>query len=142
MITRILVAVDDSAPALAAATFAVELARTLPAELHVVTVVEPERDPDVILGHVSAMGTRAGVTTTVASVDDGKHPFEALLSAAAGCDADLIVMGRSDKRTTGRPYVGSQTEHLLEFTELPVIVVPEARSSAARGDVAEEPDRV
>ncbi len=124
MITRILVAVDDSAPALAAATFAVELARTLTAELHAVTVIEPDRDPDVILGHVRALGRRAGVTTAVTSVDGGKHPFEALLAAALGCDADLIVMGRSDKRTTGRPYVGSQTEHLLEFTEIPVVVVP------------------
>ncbi len=24
-----------------------------------------------------------------------------------------------------RPYVGSQTEHLLEFTDIPVVVIPE-----------------
>jgi len=49
-----------------------------------------------------------------------------VLAAATQWGADLIVMGRSDKRPTGRPYVGSQTEHLLEFTDTPVVVVPEA----------------
>ena len=124
MITKILVAVDDSAPALAAADFAVELARTLSAELRAVKVVEPERDPDVVLRHVMSLGDRAGVTTTVTSIDDGKHAFEAVLADAKLWGADLIVMGRSDQRPTGRPYVGSQTEHLLEFTEIPVVVVP------------------
>jgi nucleotide-binding universal stress UspA family protein len=125
MITRILVAVDDSTPALAAAEFAIELARTLSAELRAVTVIEPERDTDAVLGHVMSLGDRAGVTTTVASLGDGKNAFEAVLAAATEWGAGLIVMGRSDKRPTGRPYVGSQTEHLLEFTEVPVVVVPE-----------------
>ena len=131
MITRILVAVDDSAPALAAAKFAIEIAQALSAELHAVTVIEPGRDPDGILRHVAGMAAYAGVTTVAASVDHGKSPFDALLAAASECDADLIVMGRSDKRPIGRPYVGSQTEHLLEFTDIPVIVVPESPAHTA-----------
>ena len=45
--------------------------------------------------------------------------------AAVVWRADLIVMGKTDRRATGRPYVGSQTEHLLEFTRIPVVVVPD-----------------
>jgi nucleotide-binding universal stress UspA family protein len=126
MIDRILVAVDDSAPALAAAEYAAELARTMSAELNYVTIVEPGRKPEVILRHVSSIARRAGVEATLTTID-GDHPFEALLAAASGWGADVVVMGRSDKRPTGRPYVGSQTEHLLEFTDIPVIVVPERR---------------
>lgn len=134
MIERILVAVDDSAPALAAAVFATELARTLSAELHFVTVIEPGRDLRSMLRHVTALANEAGVDPTVTEMDS-RQPFEVLLTAALDWDADIVIMGRSDKRPTGRPYVGSQTEHLLEFTDIPVIVVPEQprRHTSRRG---------
>lgn len=133
MIERILVAVDDSAPALAAARFAADLARTLSAELNFVTIVEPGRDPDVILQHVATLARDAQVDALLTAVC-GHHPFETLLAAASDWGADVVVMGRSDKRPTGRPYVGSQTEHLLEFSDIPVVVVPEER--VAPPDVA------
>ena len=125
MIERMLVAVDDSAPALAAAVFATELARTLSAELNYVTVAERGRDPQVILRHVGELAREAGVDASATVLADGP-PFEALLTAATEWNADIVVMGRSDKRSTGRPYVGSQTEHMLEFTDVPVVVVPGA----------------
>ena len=127
MIERILVAVDDSVPALAAAQFGIDLAKSFSAELRLVTVVEPDRDPEPILRHLLALAEAADVTATAATLDDGNEPFVPVLRAADDWRADLIVMGRSDKRRTGRPYVGSQTEHLLEFTSVPVVVVPEAR---------------
>ncbi|MDH5237972.1 MAG: universal stress protein, partial [Acidimicrobiia bacterium] len=65
----------------------------------------------------------AGLTPTSTTADGG-HPFEVLLAVAEEWQADLIVMGRSDNRRPGVPYVGSQTEHLLEFTPIPVLVVP------------------
>lgn len=125
MIRRVFVAVDDSAPSLAAAAFGIELARSLGAELRLATVAEPDRDPEVILGHVAGRAASRGLTVTTVTLEDGLHPFEILLAAASAWSADLIVMGRSDRRRTGRPYVGSQTEHLLEFTEVPVVVVPD-----------------
>ena len=136
MIERILVAIDDSAPSLAAAAFAVELARTLSAELNFVTVTEEGRDSDVILRHVTSIARESGVVPTVTAVEDGTHPFDAILAAATAWNADLIVIGRSDIRRTGRPYIGSQTEHVLEFTEIPVVVVPEspAPRSASRSE--------
>jgi len=123
MMDRVMVAVDDSGPALAAAEFAIELVCTRPAQLHFVTVREPGRDADSILRHVEALATKSGVTASTTICDDG-HPFDALLAIAARWEADLIVMGRSDMRRPGAPYVGSQTEHLLEFTDVPVLVVP------------------
>lgn len=137
MINRILVAIDDSAPALAAANFAIELARTLSAKLNFVTVTETGRDPEIVLRHVTTLASSVGIPATVTAVDDGTHPFEALLATALRWDADIVIMGRSDKRPTGRPYVGSQTEHLLEFTDVPVVVVPAA--SPRRGTIAATP---
>ena len=121
-----MVAVDDSGPALAAAEYAVQMALAQPIELNFVTVSEPGRDTDAVLRHVEAMANKSGVTATTTVCDDG-HPFDALLDVAARWGADLIVMGRSDMRRPGTRYVGSQTEHLLEFTDIPVLVVPNPR---------------
>ena len=54
-------------------------------------------------------------------------PGASLRRAAPRCHplgSDLIGMGRSDMRRPDGRYVGSQTEHLLEFTDSPVVVVP------------------
>jgi nucleotide-binding universal stress UspA family protein len=123
MMKRILVAVDDSAPALAAAAYAIEIARTQHAQLNFVTVSETDREGGSILRHVKALSERAGVDA-VTTRRDGGQPFDVILDQADEWDADLIVVGRSDLRRPGQPYVGSQTEHLLEFTRLPVVVVP------------------
>ncbi len=123
MIRRILVAVDDSAAALAAASFAIELAAAWSAELNVVTIDDSPTEGADVLRHVAAMAESEGVTiiTTVAT---GGPAFEAILDTAHTWQADVVVMGRSDDRRPGRPYVGSQTEHVLEFTDIPVLVVP------------------
>jgi len=125
MIDRILVAVDDSAPSLAAAEYATELARVRAAELRFAMAVEPGRDADAVLSHVQALATTAGVHSTAVTCNGGQA-FDAILAEARRWDADLIVMGRSDMRRPGRRYVGNQTEHVLEFTEIPVLVVPVA----------------
>lgn len=132
MIERILVAVDDSAPALAAAQFAIDLAVALDAAVDVVTVVESAQDPSVILEHVRTMADEAGVDASLTPVADGR-PFESVLAAAVANRDDLVVMGRTGRRSTGRPYVGSQTEHVLEFAEVPVVVVPSVRRARTRG---------
>ncbi len=126
MMNRILVAVDDSRPSLTAAALAIELAQTRPTELNFVTATEPGTDAGSLLSHVAALAAAAGITASVTTADGGQ-PFEALLTTAHKWGADVIVMGRSDIRRPGAPYVGSQTEHLLEFTDIPVLVVPEHR---------------
>ncbi len=124
MIHRILVPVDDSASALAAARVAVDLAAALGAELHALMVAEASHDPDRVLRHVAAQARASGVPVTTTGVRDATPPFESALATAQTWRADLIVMGRSERRRGGRPYLGSQTEHLLEFAEIPVLVVP------------------
>lgn len=123
---RILVAVDDSPQSLAAAASAIELAGDMKAELHFVAVAESDADTASVLRHVTALAREVGLSPTSTTADGGR-PFEVLLQLAEEWRADLIVMGRSDKRRPGTPYVGSQTEHLLEFTHVPVLVVPYPR---------------
>lgn len=116
-----------------AATYATELAKRQGADLHLVAVSEPTHHAEQALNHLAKLARKAGVTTT-ATTTDGGHPFEILLAVAHEWNADLIVMGRSDNRRPGVPYVGSQTEHLLEFTDTPVLVVPhQAHSSPSTG---------
>lgn len=124
MLKRILVAVDDSAPALAAAELAIEFGHDPSTELHFVTVTEEGRTTDAMLRHIAALAERAGLSPTFTNIPDGGIPFEQLLAIAHEWNADLVMMGRSDVRRPGTPYVGSVTEHLLEFTDIPVLVVP------------------
>ncbi|MGA7759365.1 MAG: universal stress protein [Ilumatobacteraceae bacterium] len=130
MMNRILVAVDDSPPSLAAAGYAIDLVCSHPAELRFAMALEPGRDADAVLHHVHHLAAKAGLVTTTATCN-GAPPFDALLAEARRWNADLIVMGRSDMRRPGRRYVGSQTEHVLEFTEIPVLVVPVADTSGS-----------
>lgn len=123
MMDRILVAVDDSAPSLAAARFAIDMCIARPAALRFATAVEPGRDAESVLRHVRTLADEVGVEATTAACN-GAPPFDALLAEANRWEADLIVMGRSDMRRPGQPYVGNQTEHVLEFTDIPVLVVP------------------
>jgi nucleotide-binding universal stress UspA family protein len=135
MMNRMLVAIDDSAPALAAAKLAIALAQTRPTALNFVTVVEPGTNANSILNHVATLAADAGIAATTTALD-GRQAFEALLAAANEWRADVIIMGRSDVRRPGQAYVGSQTEHLLEFTDIPVLVVPEpSPPPAGRSDV-------
>jgi nucleotide-binding universal stress UspA family protein len=54
----------------------------------------------------------------------GGEPARHILTEARGWPADLIVIGKSGGRQLGEPYVGSQTAHVLEFADRPVLVVP------------------
>ena len=137
MMNRILVAVDDSPPAMEAVQYAIRLAKSQDADLHLVAVSQPARHGEHALDHLIRLVRDAGVNA-MNTTTNGGHPFEVLLAVADEWDADLIVMGRSDNRRPGVPYVGSQTEHLLEFTDIPVLVVPypSRKDSSHRADAA------
>jgi nucleotide-binding universal stress UspA family protein len=72
--------------------------------------------------HVAQCATEAAVVARM-TVLERVRPYGALVVRATECDADRTVMGRSDLRRPGQPHVGSQTEYLLEFTTIPVVVV-------------------
>lgn len=143
MITRILVAVDDSPAALVAARAAVELAARLEAQLLAVNVVrdhllsatlaamseypciDQRRDLAAagVLSSVARLAREAGVEIDTRQVEG--EPARCILAEAHAWRADLIVIAKSDQaRRAGGPYVGSETANVLEFAEQPVLVVP------------------
>jgi nucleotide-binding universal stress UspA family protein len=146
VITKILLAVDDSPAGLAAARVAVQLAQTCRAELRAVTVLLDgllEAELVVIGGQSeSSAALRArrggGVAALLRRVKQIGHayhiepqtaallgePAPTILADARAYRPDVIVIGRSDRRRAGEPYVGSEVRHVLEFADVPVLVVP------------------
>lgn len=142
MITRILLAVDDSPAALAAARLTLDLATRLPARIRMVSVVADHTlsaalagrsaYPDLsarreaastsVLDHIAELARQAGLEIETRQL--GGEPARHILTEARGWPADLIVIGKSGGRRLGEPYVGSQTAHVLEFADRPVLVVP------------------
>lgn len=146
MIDRVLVAVDDSPAGLAAARTAMALARVTGAEVRAITVLM-DGPLEVALSGISGHGEsaealrarRGGGQTALLrhivelALPEGILPETAalvgevaprILDEARLYRPDVIVIGRSGRRHTGSPYVGSEVRHVLEFAEVPVLVVP------------------
>ena len=145
MIRRVLLAVEDSPDALAAASFAVDIARRYQSRLRIVHVlVDHEFDAalaaatgagrveggrpaaTLVLRRVTAFAEAAGLEIETALLDGDVG--QAILDDARRWAADVVVIGRSRRVSSGEPYVGAQTRHVLEFAEVPVLVVPGPRS--------------
>ena len=143
-IRRVLVAVDDSPAALRAAQVALDLATDWHVRLRLVTVATnhslgvlldtavpdggaTERIDQAsrsVLRHLTDTARSQGLD--VDAVPLTGEPVRQILDEAQSWQADLIVMGRSDRRGPSSPYLGSVTAHVLEFAECPVLVVPRA----------------
>lgn len=146
MITKILLAVDDSPAGLAAARVAAQLAQTCRAELRAVTVLLDgllEAELVVIGGQSESSaalrarrgGGQSALLHRVRQIGRAHHvepqtaallgqPAPTILADARAYRPDVIVIGRSDRRRAGEPYVGSEVRHVLEFADVPVLVVP------------------
>ncbi len=135
--TRILLALDDSTAGLSAARTAIGLAYAMKAELRAVTVIpdtppapgregstrtSAERAARALLDFVVDLSARSGVDTETATLHG--QPARVILEQATDYAADLVVIGKSGNRHVGHPYVGSDVKHVLEFAEIPVVVVP------------------
>lgn len=149
MITNVLVAVDDSPASLAGVHLAIELAASAGATLCAVAVApdqpvvewEARSRPQPLqqaasrlLDYVSRLARQAGVPIATALVEG--EPARCILDHARAVAADVIVVGRSAQPGPGQPYIGSQTRHVLEFAEAPVIVVPPSPRPATESDGA------
>ncbi len=140
-VATVLVAVNDSPAAFAAAEVAVALAAQLGAQLRVVTVIDPASSPvdrrhttatsrtaereteaNSILKHVVALGASTGLAVTT-SLRTGKIAVE-ILDEAHAVAADMIVLASVDRPGHAIPKVGSHTMRVLEFASVPVLVVP------------------
>ncbi len=143
MVERVLVAVDDSPAALGAARLAVDLARGWGASLRAITVLVDgaviesiqsiRPDPDVearigeagatVLAYTERMADEAGIP--IEPVMRSGEAHRCILDEASEWRADVIVMGRSDRKGPASPYIGSQVARVLEFADCPVLVVPQ-----------------
>lgn len=140
---RILLAVDGSPASLEAARVAVDTAASTGADVRAVYVLvdhELAEPLDALRGnglpaverlaaagvkfllHVQRLGEEAGVDVTVDLLEGEAAPT--ILADVRVVAPDLIVMGRSGRHGPGSALLGSVTEHVLEFTEVPVLVVP------------------
>jgi nucleotide-binding universal stress UspA family protein len=139
----ILCPVDFSVHSERALVQAIALAESSGAHLTLLTVTDPLLD-----AAARASGTQAvvraqtqtalgelferlaaggsGVTMAVA-VAVGEAAAE-IVTAAADCKADLIVMGMQGRGSADRWIMGSTTERVLSRTPVPVLAVPPPRS--------------
>lgn len=142
MISRVLLAVDDTVDSLAATRAALELAHDSGRVLRAVHVGADSslvealrragarpgaadrrgRSEAAVLHHVRAMAAAAGVEVETALLSG--EPGRAVLDEARRWSADVVVVGKSARSASGEPYVGTVTRHVLEFCEQPVLVVP------------------
>jgi nucleotide-binding universal stress UspA family protein len=151
VIRTIMVAVNDSSAAFGAAAVAVDLATALGARLVAVSVVDGPQaeDPtlrrrqlngpdetgaqlaavDAAQRHLRTLADRAGLELDLRTVR-GRVADE-LLEQARHLVADLVVVGRTDRTGVRLGHVGRTAEEVLEFCEVPVLVVPATRPSVA-----------
>ena len=135
---RVLTAVDFSEPARAAFDYALALSRWHDAELMVVHAVPTDRkfnwharERIALIGSLRDAAQTAGVRFKV-SVQQG-DPAGVILLHATARQADLIVMGSSERTGLDRFRFGSVAETVaLEATQ-PVLVVPSASGKSAEG---------
>jgi len=152
MTRRMLVAVDDTTESLRAAATAARLGVDLLAEVRVLTVIRDDqvdeeldretgpqslehrrREATNLLEFVRRLICDAGVEAALVEVKLAVgEPFHVILDEAQSWNADMIIMAVSDEHRVRSNYVGSVTEHVIEFSPCPVLVVP--ASSERRAD--------
>jgi nucleotide-binding universal stress UspA family protein len=135
MYGTILVAFDGSEDAHRTLDHAVELAGTVDATLHVVTVVEP-RDNPMKFGVVEVdelNRTEAALVDEIVAahgVGDVEgvirrgDPVEVLLEYTDEVDADLLVVGQDRTDGIEAAVFGRTADRLVRTTDVPLIVVP------------------
>lgn len=151
MYDRILVPVDGSDIAYAAAGHAFDLAATVGAEVHVLFVVDEsiesmllsthsmrtvleslrERGEDV-LDTVEERAAAAGVEVTT-ELGHGMQVHQSIVEYCEDHDVDLVVMGTSGREGLEH-LVGSTTERVLMASSIPVLAV------SPSGEVEESAD--
>ncbi len=143
MFKRILVPTDGSDITTKATETAIALAKTLGAEVFVISVKEPfpysaisEMQPtppqdfydaqdrianaraNSVLEQCKAAGLKCHAHTV-----EALHPWEAIIDHAKTMGCDLIVMASHGRRGVSALLLGSETQKVLTHTTVPVLVV-------------------
>lgn len=147
MYKKILIATDGSDLADKALDHGLALARTVGAEVVVVSVtemwsalemsrqaakdalhaietyekIEADRAKMILAAGAERAG-KAGVRCETLHVSD-RRPSEGILYAARETGCDLIVMATHGRRGVNRMLLGSQTNEVVSHSELPVLVL-------------------
>ncbi|GEM_PF-592272 len=116
---RILVATDGTEASENAVGLAVELAKSLDCDLHAVSVICNQlkrQNAEDALAQVEKMYPKANVV-----VREGK-PAEEIVSYAKEINANLIIVGSSNKSRLERLFIGSVSEKVVRHAKISVLV--------------------
>jgi nucleotide-binding universal stress UspA family protein len=142
LFATLLVAVDESDPADAAAATAARIAQALGSRCVLCNVVDtralydkaltygydPTAFAEEMRGHARGVVDRArahgGFAPSASStvVPEGE-PAAGIIAAATEARADVIVMGSHGRRGLQRLFLGSVAEHVVRHSPVPVLVV-------------------
>ena len=143
MFKHLLIATDGSSASEKALAQGLLLAKTLPAQVTVVTVTEPWTEgayaiiptPSLIKAYEQAAaegaaslldGDRkaaeeAGVRCQTRHIKD-QHPAEGIIKAAKDQGCDLIIVGSHGRGAMGRILLGSTSLKVLTFSPIAVLI--------------------
>ncbi|MFD1648050.1 universal stress protein [Haloarchaeobius litoreus] len=137
---NVLVPTDGSSTATHAADHLVDLAASLDATLHVLSVVddsalgldvrssvsgkESEQEASEAIETIVSMAESRGVTDIVSHVEHGQ-PDERILDCIESNDVQLVGMGTTGRRGTDRILLGSVAEKTVRSAPVPVMTVAE-----------------
>lgn len=145
---RLLVCVDNSPAALAAARLALDLVQKHGGAVRAVSVVEDSeaarllnrgrrRSSSVsarlkqggraVLDRVESMGERRDLSVETEILEG--TALDRIMTDARRWNPDFILIGRSGRSGPGSPMLGSLAMQVVEFAEWPVVVVPETKTS-------------
>jgi nucleotide-binding universal stress UspA family protein len=143
MFKRILLPTDGSDITNKAVTTAIQLAKSVGAQIHTISVKEPfpysaisEMQPTppqeffdaqerIAAARIKTVGdacAAAGVSCQGYTVE-ALHPWEAIIDHAARVHGDLIVMASHGRRGVAALLLGSETQKVLTHSTVPVLVV-------------------
>jgi len=143
MFKRILVPTDGSDITSKAIATAIELARSIGAELYTISVKEPfpysaisemqptppqeffdaqERIAAKRVLAVVEQSQQAGVSCQSQTVE-ALHPWEAIIDHAKRMQCDLLVMASHGRRGVSALLLGSETQKVLTHSKVPVLIV-------------------
>lgn len=140
MYRTILVPVDGSPAATAGLAEAIRIAGAVGARLHLMNVVDDLFGGDdgsagglsdlvrerglKVLQQAQQQAAAQKVDASTALVKSGAERLTSLLAnEAERCSADLIVLGTHGHRGLSRLLMGTESEHLLNVTSVPVLLV-------------------
>lgn len=153
MFGRILIAVDDSAPAARAVSVGVELAEQLSAALAIMHVVDPSRAvvpesgllDDALIEELrregeatlmAACGRAAPAVVCERILEEG-DPAEQIVETAVHWGADLVVLGSESRGRLAHFLLGSTADAVVRRALCPVMTVrADAVTSGGEGELS------